>query len=149
MATPHFEYSHITPQITIGTNMCCSMHEKDLVKLGFEADTDLEQERQETPPKIDFYLWLPIKDHSAPSQDQLKVGALFIKDLVEAGKKIYVHCKNGHGRAPTLVAAYFILQGMSVDKAIKTIAAKRPEIHLEPPQLKALDEFASAVETAA
>lgn len=143
MAKVHLEYSQITPQITVGTNMCCDAHEKDLMELGFDADIDLEDERPQSPPKIHFYIWLPVKDRAAPTQDQLKVGAHVINDLVQAGKKIYVHCKNGHGRAPTLVAAYFITQGKSVDEAIATIQERRPEAHLESEQKQALKTFYS------
>ena len=54
---------------------------------------------------------------------------------------MYIHCKNGHGRAPTLVAAYLTTQGMSVEEAIALIKSKRPEIHLEQSQLQAIKRF--------
>ncbi|MBI5023033.1 MAG: dual specificity protein phosphatase family protein [Candidatus Magasanikbacteria bacterium] len=66
-----------------------------------------------------------------------------LEKLVSLKKKIYVHCKNGHGRAPTLVAAYLIRQGKSPDKAITFIKAKRPSIHLEDVQRQALVEFSA------
>lgn len=102
-----FEYSQITDDIFIGTNMCCGMHAQDLQSLGIETDIDLEEERQEAPSHLAVYLWLPVKDL----------------------------------QAPTLVAAYFISQGKTAEKAIATIKQKRPEIHLEQVQIAALNDF--------
>jgi len=56
-------------------------------------------------------------------------------------KKVYVHCQNGHGRAPTLVAAYLIRQGKTPMEAIEFIKSKRPTIHLEEVQISALETF--------
>lgn len=61
--------------------------------------------------------------------------------LVKMKKKVYAHCQNGHGRAPTLAAAYLIKNGKRVDEAIKIIKSKRPAIHLEVGQKAALAEF--------
>ena len=68
-----------------------------------------------------------------------------LEKLVELGKKIYVHCKNGHGRAPTLVAAYLIkTKGMTTDEAVAFIKERRPSIHPEDSQKKALDTYSSS-----
>ena len=56
-------------------------------------------------------------------------------------KKIYVHCKNGHGRAPTLVAAYFVTQGMSTDEAFAFIKKRRSTIHPNKQQVASVKEF--------
>ncbi len=145
MSHVEIEFSQITDQIYIGTNMCCSVHAGKLSELGLYADIDLEEERQESPPEVEVYLWLPVKDLSAPTKTQLDIGVKALDALVKDGKKVYVHCKNGHGRSPTLVAAYFISQGLSMDEAIKKIEEKRPEIHLEDVQLKALKNFLSTL----
>lgn len=138
------EFSKITDQIYIGTNLCCTTrsHIKVLMDEGINAEIDLEKERQDSPPEIDIYLWLPVEDHHAPSQDQLGSGVAMLEQAVVSGRKIYVHCKLGHGRSPTLVAAYFVYHGNSVEKAIDKIKTNRPEIHLEDAQIKALHKFA-------
>lgn len=137
------EFNQITDLIYLGTNLCCNTvpHIKILQDFGIKADIDLEEERQEQTPEIDTYLWLPVKDHSAPTQEQLDTGVAAIDSLVKNGKKIYLHCKNGHGRSPTLLAAYFISQGMEVNDAIKKIRAKRSEIHIRKVQIEALNKF--------
>lgn len=137
-----FEYSKITEYIYIGTNQCCILHFKEsLIKKGIMADISLEKEKLDHPFGVDYYLWLPTKDHKAPTFKQLSLGANFIAHLVKNKIKVYVHCKNGHGRSPTLIAAYFILKGKNTEDAIKFIKKNRPSIHLNKIQIKALKNF--------
>lgn len=138
-----FQFNQITDLIYLGTNLCCTAtpHIKVLMDLGIRADIDLEEERQEQTPEIDTYLWLPVKDHQAPTQEQLDTGVAVIDSLVKNNKKVYLHCKNGHGRSPTLLAAFFISQGMEVDEAIEKIRSKRLEIHIREVQMEALNKF--------
>lgn len=136
------EFNAITPYIYIGTNACCQAHfAKELLERGIEADLSLEEEKLDSPFGVTFFLWLPVKNYQAPTQEQLRIGISFIIELVKLKKKIYVHCQNGHGRAPTLVAAYLISQGMEAEKAIEFIKSKRPVIHINEEQREALREF--------
>ena len=137
-----FEYSKLTEYIYLGTNQCCQVHFKgSLLKKGVKADISLEKERLDAPFGVDYFLWLPVTDHKAPSQKQLLIGAKAIKDLVWSKTKVYVHCQRGHGRSPTLVAAYFILEGMKANEAIRKIRGKRKSVHLTKPQIAALKRF--------
>lgn len=135
------EFSKVTENLYVGTNMCCGAHGQKLAEMGFTADLDLEEQRQEFPPRVPAYLWLPVKDHQAPSPEQLALGVAFLDAVVQRGGKVYVHCRAGHGRSPTLAAAYFIAQGMSVAEAIKRVQDGRPEAHPETAQVEALKEF--------
>lgn len=140
-----FDYNQITPQIFIGTNLCCQVHfDEHLLSLGITGDCSLEEESLDAPFGVKYFLWLPVKDDTAPTQTQLKVGVSFINDLVKAGEKVFVHCAKGHGRSPTLVAAYFVFKGMAVDEAIATIKGQRPEVHLVLAQIEALRSFAAS-----
>ncbi len=125
-----FEYSHITKYIYLGTNMCCQTHfDKSLLKKGLKADLSLEEKKLDHPFGVDYYLWLPTKDHQAPSLSQLALGVHFLQDLQQQKVKCYVHCERGHGRAPTLVAAFLIAEGSSINQALSLIKKKRPSIH--------------------
>lgn len=136
------EYSRITPYIFIGTNACCQTHfDKDLLKRKIGADISLEYERIDAPWGIKYFLWIPTKNHTSPTQKQLDLGANFLKQLVDNRIKTYVHCEHGHGRSPTLVAAYFILTGKSLEESISIIKKKRSSIHLEKIQIYALENF--------
>jgi len=140
------EYNYIADDIYIGTNQCCQTHfDEKLKNEGIEADISLEEERVDTPFGVQFYVWIPIKNHTAPTSEQLNFGIAIIEKLLGMKKKIYVHCQNGHGRAPTLVAAYLIKKGKSVDEAIDFIKSKRTTIHLEKIQKESLIDFSKSV----
>lgn len=134
------EYNHIIDHVFIGTNMCCQTHfEEELLKAGVNADISVEDEHLDAPFGVDTFLWLPTKDHTAPNPAQLQQGIALIKQLGEQNIKIYVHCRLGHGRAPTLVAAYLIQEkGMSAQEAADLITEKRPVVHLEGNQMETL-----------
>lgn len=130
-----FEYSQITPFIYIGTNMCCQGHfDKSLLRKKILADISLEEKKVDFPFGVKYYLWLPTKDHHAPTVQQLMMGVHFLQDLKKQNVKCYVHCERGHGRAPTVVAAYLIAEGMTVEQALSFIKKKRPSIHPNPRQ---------------
>lgn len=141
-----FEFSEITPQLFIGTNQCCQSHFSDkLLTLGITIDISLEEDRIDAPFGVESYLWLPVKDHAPPTKDQLNMGVAFLSTAVMAGKKVYVHCKNGHGRAPTLVAAYFLSTGKSMSETFDVLLKKRPTIHLEDTQKETLDHYFNTI----
>ena len=141
-----FEYSKINDSVYLGTNLCCLTHFKDsLIRKGIEADISLEKERLDKPFGVKYYLWLPTKDKDAPSFKQLLLGVKSLDFLIKNKIKIYVHCKNGHGRSPTLVIAYLISKGKSIEEAIRIIKKKRPAIHLTKKQTNGLKEFARRI----
>lgn len=136
------DFNFITDGIYIGTNQCCQTHfDERLIKDGVTADISLEEERIDAPFGVEFYIWIPVKNYAAPTRDQLEFGVSVLEQLVKMNKKVYVHCKNGHGRAPTLVAAYLIKKGKSPEEAEAFIKSKRPTIHLEEVQRQALRDF--------
>ncbi len=137
-----FEYSKITTYIYIGTNVCCRGHfDKELIKKGIRADLSLEEIRLDQPFGVDYYLWLPTKDHTISKFKQLLVGVTFLKELEKQKVKCYIHCQNGHGRAPSFVAAYLISKGMDVHEALTFIKNKRPTIHPNKKQINGLINF--------
>jgi dual specificity MAP kinase phosphatase len=139
---PPFEYSVITENIYLGTNGCCVSHfEKSLVDMGVHADISLEEERLDAAQGAEYFLWLPTKDQTAPSMGALRTGTHTMKELIETGEKVYVHCRNGHGRGPSLVVAYFILMGDDFEIAHAKVKAKRDVIHLNDEQVERLKEF--------
>jgi len=144
----NFDYSKISDHIYVGSDFCtgrkCKEHRAEFKRLNVDSEINLSAEKKEIPPdNVSSYTWLPVVDGYAPTQQQLDVGTEIVNSAVGNGKNVYVHCRNGHGRSPTLVAAYLIkFQKMSVDDAIDLIEKKRPEAHIETSQEKALREFA-------
>ena len=143
--SPHvrMEVSQITEDIFVGTNECCQIHYQILLlNQGITHDVSLQGEMVDAPYGAESFLWLPTEDHLAPSTTSLEVGVAHIDRVIANGGKVYVHCKNGHGRAPTLVAAWLVAHGRTAEQAVSLVKAKRPEIHLEQAQLDALRVFA-------
>jgi dual specificity MAP kinase phosphatase len=139
-----FDYNQITDEVFIGTNMCCQFgFSKELLAKGIRADISLEEDRTDAPDGVDYFLWLPTENEKPPSPKNLEIGVKFLDFLVNNKIKTFIHCKNGHGRAPTFFAAYLISHGMGVEEAVKLIMSKRPTIHLSESQMKALNEFKS------
>lgn len=140
---PDFEYDQITDLIYIGTNACCITRYSDFLQSkNIMVDVSMEGERMDDATGAEYFLWLPTTDHTAPDMKKLRVGVAAMKKWIEMDEKMYVHCRNGHGRAPSMVAAYFISEGLSVDEAIQKIADHRPTIHLEDVQREQLEKFA-------
>ncbi len=136
------DFNYIADGIYIGTNQCCQTHfDENLVKDGVSVDISLEEERIDAPIGVEFFVWIPVKDHTPPTPDQLEFGVSVLEKLVSMGKKVYVHCKNGHGRAPTLVAAYLVKNGKTPKEAEVFIKTKRPSMHLEEVQRQAIQNF--------
>ncbi len=140
---PPFEFNQITEKIFLGTNACCTVHfDKSLLGKGIKGDISVELEKLDAAQGAEFFLWLPVEDHHAPTMVQLRVGTHTLRELVDSGEKVYVHCRNGHGRGPSLVIAYFILLGDDYNTAFEKVKTKRPVIHLDEEQVSRLMEFA-------
>jgi len=141
-----FDYDQINDEVFIGTNMCCQVgFNRELLGKNVKADISLEEFRVDAPMGVDYYLWLPTKEHEPPTREKLTLGVQTLDFLISRKIKVYIHCKNGHGRAPTLYLAYLIKKGMEVDGAIKLLKDKRPVIHFTDNQMKALRVFKNSL----
>lgn len=146
MGLPGFDYQQITDLVYIGTNMCCQFgFAKELLSKGVRVDISLEDLRIDAPHGVDYFLWLPTPDQHAPTPDALVLGVQMLEFCVARKLPVYIHCRNGHGRAPTLFAAYLIKQGMSVAQALETIHAKRPTAAITDIQKASLQVYAKAL----
>ncbi|MBI1863603.1 dual specificity protein phosphatase family protein [Candidatus Woesebacteria bacterium] len=142
-----FDYSRITENIYIGSDLCkgnvCPIHGEEFEELKILVEINLSVEKKEIPPDgIDIYSWIPTPDEYPSTSDQFDIGTAIINEAVRLNKNVYVHCKLGHGRSPTMVCAYFIrYKGYSLSKALEFVKEKRPEIHIHERQIQALEEY--------
>ena len=64
---------------------------------------------------------LPVPDLEAPTAEQLQRAVETIARAGQSGMAVAVHCTAGKGRTGTILAAYFVDQGMSADAAIRRV----------------------------
>lgn len=139
---PMLKYSRITPQLYVGPQFNTAGKRK-LEHEGITAVVNLRTEFDDAAHGLAFpeYCYLPTVDDESPSPEHFQTGVDFIRSVVNHGGKVYIHCKAGVGRAPTMAAAYLVSEGHSVDSAIELIKHTRPFITITPPQLAALHVY--------
>jgi hypothetical protein len=141
-----FDYSEILDGVIIGTNMCCQFgFAKELLTKNVRADISLDGAKIDAPRGVDYFLWLPTADGRAPMPDKLSFGVQALDFLVSHKIKVFIHCQNGHGRAPTLFIAYLMKKGMTLDAAFAFLKEKRPSVHLTEAQMVALSAFGTSL----
>ena len=72
-------------------------------------------------------LHLPTVDFTPPRVADIEAALAFIQAQIRQGRKIYVHCKAGRGRA-TIVLCYLIKKGMTPEQAQARLTEKRPQV---------------------
>jgi len=88
------------------------------------------------------YLHLPTPDNTPPPMDVLIRGADFADNEIKKGGKVYIHCRQGLGRGPTMTIAYLIKTGLTFDDAIARVKKVRSFINPRKSQLERLKELA-------
>jgi protein-tyrosine phosphatase len=139
---PILRYCRITPQIYVGAQF--REKGKELLKReGINAVVNMRIEFDDAAEglSLDHYCHLPTIDDDAPSIAALTRGVAFIHEIIEQGGKVYIHCAGGVGRAPTMAAAYYISQGMTLEQALGLIRKSRPFINVMPAQMERLYEW--------
>ncbi|RFZ91268.1 protein phosphatase [Mucilaginibacter conchicola] len=87
------------------------------------------------------YLHLPTPDNTPPDMNDLIRGADFADREIKGGGKVYIHCRQGLGRGPTMCIAYLLKTGLTVDDGIAMIKKVRPFINPRPGQIERLREL--------
>jgi dual specificity MAP kinase phosphatase len=127
---PVWRFSRITPQIVLGgqpdervlprlkqygiTGVINMREEHDYVELALAGPLN--------------YLHLPTIDNTAPTLEHLCEGIAFMAGEIRQGGQVYIHCWEGLGRGPTMLAAYLVTCGMTPDEAWARIRKVRPFI---------------------
>ncbi len=139
---PLAKRSLITPDIYLGGQYGVYSI-KTLKKLGVTAVVNMRtwsvhKDIKNLGVKI---LHLPTKDKQAPTISQLKKGVKFITSEIKKGGKVYIHCRFGEERGPTMAIAYLIYTGMNFEDAYKLVRKTRTFINPTQVQRDRLKEF--------
>ncbi len=92
------------------------------------------------------YLHAPIVDQHAPDLITVERTHRFINKMKAEGRPVLVHCHAGIGRTGTMLHAYFILEGVSLDEAKAAVRAAKGSSQffmLSPVQQQFLRELAA------
>jgi hypothetical protein len=88
---------------------------------------------------------LPTPDLHAPTQENLQKGIEFIKKEIAKGGKVYIHCRQGEGRGPTMAIAYLISTGLTYDDAFSLVQRVRTFIRPTRSQIETLRIFENSI----
>lgn len=112
---------------------------------GINTILDLRSEREynaEPPTGFKFY-HLPALEYQALTPYDLASGIEIIQKEIDAGNHVYLHCREGVGRAAMLALAFLCKTGMSYPQAHKYLKKRRSIINLNSEQEKAITMFNS------
>ncbi len=142
VGVPTLRYSQITPQLYLGGQYSRRGY-TILKKRGITGIISMRTSPVRDLPDLGAVrlLHLPTLDLTSPSLSDFQKGIKFIRTELENGGKVYVHCAHGEGRGPSMVAAYLISTGLTLEDALKQIRAVRKFIRLTKIQLNRLAEF--------
>lgn len=139
---PLLRYSRVTDQLYVGPQYRVP-GKRMLESQGFTGVVNMRIERDDAAEGLALarYLHLPTVDDAAPSIEHLDQGVEFIRQVIESGGKVYIHCGAGVGRAPSMAAAYLMANGSTLEDALAQIRKARPFITITPPQMEQLRAY--------
>ncbi len=121
-------------------------HIAELARMGVRAILDLRSEDRDDPALLAQhgirFLHLPARDHSPPSQEQLKQGVRWVLDELQAGRRTVVHCKEGIGRSVVAVCCVLMVDGFEPGQALSLVKSRRWGVALNASQMSAIMQFA-------
>ncbi|MDQ3239324.1 MAG: dual specificity protein phosphatase family protein [bacterium] len=139
---PTAKRSMITPEIYLGGQFF-KPGIATLQKLGVTGIVSMRSSIMQFPIEMKNFhtLHLPTTDLTAPSTENLLLGIEFIKKEIDNKGKVYVHCRAGEGRGPTMVLSYLMSKGLTLKDALDQVQKVRPFARPTPPQMVKLKEI--------
>jgi atypical dual specificity phosphatase len=90
-------------------------------------------------------LHLPIPDFTAPTQQQIVQFVAAASSMIANGGAVAVQCSAGMGRTGTMLACYFVSDGMAADQAIAHVRELRPGSVETEAQVQAVRDYAASL----
>ena len=141
LGTPRLKRSQITAQLFLGGQYSL-VGLKKLKEMGITAIVNMRETSLYTAPIEGFkYLHLPTVDNTPPSIKDLNRGAIFVDEEIKNNGKVYIHCRQGLGRGPSMAIAYLLKLGTTYEDAFALVKSVRSFINPRPEQILRLKEL--------
>ena len=139
---PRLSRSQLTAHLFLGSQYNL-LGLKKLKALGVTAIVNMRMHNDYSDAEHEGikYLHLPTVDNTPPPLDVLIKGADFIDTEIKNKGIVYVHCRQGLGRGPTMAMAYLIKTGLTFKDACAMVKRVRIFINPRPGQVKMLKEL--------
>ena len=95
-----------------------------LVRLAYEEETGMTKQKVEAEEIEDFYE--PVRDFTAPSQEQIDRVLKFMRNALDHGKPVAVSCGAGIGRTGTILGCHLVSLGQTAELTIRQLRSSRP-----------------------
>lgn len=89
-----------------------------------------------------FSVHVPVQDMTAPTQDQIDACMTAMQKAHTQQMGVAVHCTAGLGRTGTILACYFVRQGLGARDAVNKVRRLRPGSIETEEQVDAVTEYA-------
>lgn len=139
---PRLKRSQITASLFLGGQYNLNGLKK-LKQLGITAIVNMRETSiyQQAHYEGFQYLHLPTIDNTPPVLEDLLKGAEFVDKEIKNNGKVYIHCRQGLGRGPSMAIAYLLKTGLTYDDAFALVKTVRPFIQPKPAQVVRLKEL--------
>lgn len=139
---PRLKRSQITAQLFLGSQYNLLGLQK-LKDLGVTAIVNMRMHNDYSDAEHEGikYMHLPTVDNTPPPLDILIKGAEFIDREIKNKGVVYVHCRQGLGRGPTMAMAYLIKTGLTFEAAYAMVKRVRIFINPRPGQVQMLKKL--------
>lgn len=142
----HAWFSQITPALWLGGAPYYKHDYDNILAYGITAVVNIRAERTD---ETDFYdrhdithVRYFVPDVTVPDEATLTDAVDWMKEQIEDGRTVLVHCAKGRGRSATVIAAYLMREeGMTFDEAEALMESKRSLTKLESKHQKVLERW--------
>jgi protein-tyrosine phosphatase len=91
-------------------------------------------------------LHVPAPDTRPLSIEQMLMGAKWVQERLDAGKRVVIHCEHGVGRSVLLACAVLVYGGMHAQAALNLVRQRRWQASPNRGQIVRLREFEGTLE---
>jgi protein-tyrosine phosphatase len=134
----------ITPELALGPALPPGRL-RALTKAGIGSVVDVRSEASDDEAALArhnlAFLHVAVDDREAPGQEQMDAATNWTLAEIAAGRKVYIHCRSGIGRSPSIACAVLVAIGYPLADAYQIIRRQRPWAAFSESQRAALEEF--------